>query len=320
MNRLVLPRHSALVEADSETTRRAAASIPGSVLARFFELRGRKIVQACGAFWYTVPGRFLMSLPYGKMLDPEPAELQRIMREAGAFGVRFPSLTWNGLASGLYVLRRGRYDMGSVHVKHRPRVRHAAQCFEFRTAALPDLIDQGRALNLGTMARQGRYDPEFGDRRRWERFVESVFACPDISVPAVFSKSRLAAYMITCREPGWLHILHQMSRTEDLPDFPNHLLTYAVTAQAAAEPSLEAISYGYVPLFAADGLHEYKLRFGYQLRPHRSAIQIHSLVGAVAALPIAAAAIRLARRLRPHDQRLETIDSILRGMRVSRRE
>ena len=30
--------------------------LPGSVLARFLELRGRHIVQACGALWYTVPG------------------------------------------------------------------------------------------------------------------------------------------------------------------------------------------------------------------------------------------------------------------------
>jgi hypothetical protein len=261
-----------------------------------------------------------MSLPYDKMLDPDASELRHAIREAGALGARFPSLHWNGLASGLYVLRPGRYEIGSVHVKHRPRVRHAAERFEFRTASLPDLVDQGRILNLGTMARQERYDPEFGDRRRWERFAEAAFACPDVSVPAVFSGPRLAAYMITCREQGWLHILHQMSRIEDLPDFPNHLLTYAVTAQAAADPSLEAISYGYVPLFAADGLHEYKVRFGYQLLPHRSAIQVHPLVGAAAALPIAAAAMRLARRLRPRDQRIETIDSVLAGARVSARE
>ena len=42
---------------------------PGSVLARFLEYRGRKIVRACGAVWYAAPGRFLMSLPYQRMHD-----------------------------------------------------------------------------------------------------------------------------------------------------------------------------------------------------------------------------------------------------------
>ena len=67
--------------------------------------------------------------------------------------------------------------------------------------------------------------PSSANRGAGRRFVEAAFACPGVSFPAVFSGSRLAAYMVTCREQKWLHILHQMSRQEDLPNFPNHLLT-----------------------------------------------------------------------------------------------
>jgi hypothetical protein len=293
---------------------------PESVLARFLELRGRRIVHACGVPWYTVPGRFLMSLPYQEMLDPQPEELRCMIRETGACGARFPSQRWSGLASGLYILRPGPYDIASLHIKHRPRVRHAQKCFEVRPAEKAELIQQGRTLNLGTMARQGRYDDEFGDRRRWEMLVEAAFALNGISFPAVFSGSRLAAYMVTCREQRWLHILHQMSHPENLPDYPNHLLTYSATAQAAADPSLEAVCYGYLPLFASDGLHEYKLRFGYQFVPHRSAIQLHPLLDCTAGRPVFRAALRLARRLRPQDQRLETIETVLEGAHASARE
>jgi len=125
--------------------------------------------------------------------------------------------------------------------------------------------------------------------------------------------------MVTCREQKWLHILHQMSRQEDLCNFPNHLLTYAVSAQAAADASLEAVCYGYVPLFAADGLHEYKLRFGYEMVPHQSAIQLHPVLEAVLDRPIARAVLRAARRLRQDDQRLETIEMVLEGARMSGR-
>lgn len=311
--------HGALAEASPHKPDHVDPQLPGSVLARFLQLRGRRIVQACGALWYTVPGRFLMSLPYQRMLDPEPEELRRMIRDAGALGARFPSQRWGGLESGLYVIYPGHYDIGSLHVKHRPRVRHGIQCFEIRPAEKAELMDQGRELNLTTMARQGRYDAEFGDRRRWERLVEAAFACPGIAIPAAFSGSRLAAYMITCREQGWLHILHQMSRLEDLPNYPNHLLTYSVTAQAAANPALEAVCYGYVPLFAASGLHEYKLRFGYQLIPHRSAIQLHPVLKTMSGLRLARTAVCAARRLRPNDQRLETIESVLEAAHSSGR-
>ena len=309
-----LSKEAKLAKEDS-----AREQLPGSTLARFLELRGRRIIRACSTLWYSVPGRFLMSLPYQKMLDPEPEALRLMMRESGACGVRFPSLSWTGLESGLYLLRRRAYDIGSLHIKHRPRVRRAMQVFEVRPVEKRELLDQGRALNLHTMARQGRYDAEFGDPRQWERLVEAAFECPGISCPGVFSGSRMAAYMVTCREQNWLHILHQMSRQEDLPNFPNHLLTYTVTAQAAADASLEAVCYGYVPLFAADGLHEYKLRFGYEMVPHRSSIQLHGVVKAVLDHPLGRAAVRAARRLWHSDQHLETIQTVLEGARASGR-
>jgi hypothetical protein len=309
--------HSALLEAKLLDS--SSAPSEGSVLARFLELRGRRIFKACGALWYTVPGRFLMSLPYQKMLNPDLDELRRMICEAGAFGARFPSLSWTGLDSGLYVLRPRTYDIGSLHVKHRPRVRHGMQHFEVRLAEKAQLLDQGCALNVSTMARQDRFDPEFGEQGRWERFVEAAFACPGISFPAAFSGSHLAAYMVTCREQNWLHILHQMSRQEALSDFPNHLLTYKVTEQANADTSLEAVCYGYVPLFAADGLHEYKLRFGYEMVSHRSAIQLHPVLNALVNRPAARAAVRAMRRLRLQDQHLETIETVLEGARSSGR-
>jgi hypothetical protein len=291
---------------------------PGSALARFLELRGRRIVKACGAVWYAVPGRFLMSLPYQAMLNPKPDELGRLIRETRAFGARFPSTEWTGLESGLYVFRPREYDIESVHAKHRPRVRRGLETFHVRPATRHELITQGRALNLNTMARQGRYDAEFGERRRWETLVEAAFTCSEIEFPAAFAGSRLAAYMVTCREHGWLHILHQMSRQEDLPNFPNHALTFVVTRDAANEGSIEAICYGYVPLFEADGLHEYKLRFGYEMVPHQSAIQFHPKISALLDNPVARTALRCTRTIAPRNQFLETIESVLKGARSSR--
>jgi hypothetical protein len=282
------------------------------------ELRGRRVVKACGAVWYAVPGRFLMSLPYEAMLNPHPIELQRLIRETGVAGARFPSTQWTGLESGLYVLRHRAYDLDTVHPKQRPRVRRGQECFHIRPATRAQLMSQGRALNLSTMARQGRYDPEFGEKRRWETLVEAAFACSEVSFPAAFAGSNMAAYMVTCREHRWLHILSQMSRQDDLGNFPNHVLTYTVTQQAATDETLDAICYGYRPLFAADGLHEYKLRFGYEMIPHQSAIQFHPALTPLLTNRITHTAVRLARMFSPSSQHLETVESVLKGARSSR--
>jgi hypothetical protein len=282
------------------------------------ELRGRRIIEACGALWHSVSGCFLMSLPYEAVLDPRREELRHMLFTAGLAGARFPSLKWNGLKSGLYVFRGWNYGLQSIHIKHRPRVRRGLQHFEVRPAKRAELLEQGLRLNLDTLARQGRHDPEFGESGQWERLVEAVFECPQVVPMAAFTGNRMSAYIITCREGRWLHILHQMSRQEDLAEFPNHVLTYCVTKQAAADASLEAVSYGCVPLFSADGLHEYKLRFGYEIILHRSAIQLHPALDGLLTSTPAREVVRALRRLLPQNQRLETLETVLRGARLSR--
>jgi len=259
-----------------------------------------------------------MSLPYQAMQNPDPAELRMLLMESRAVGVRFPSLNWTGLKSGIYLMPKRAYDIESVHAKHRPRVRHALRWFDVRPAEKAEMVDQGWVLNLSTMARQGRYDREFGDRRQWVRFVDAAFACPGVAFPAAFCGRRMAAYMTTCRDQEYLHILHQMSRQEDLHNFPNHLLTYAVTRQAMLDSSVDGISYGYVPLFSADGLNEYKLRFGYEMSCHWSVIQLHPWVDSILNRSAARSMVHFAGRLRPDNQRLETFQTILEGARLSR--
>ena len=296
----------------------AGVHFPGSVLAHFLELRGRRVVKACGALWYEVPGRFMMSLPYQTLLNPDLAELRAMIRCSGALGARFPSAHWTGLESGMYVLRRQRYEIETIHIKQRPRVRRGLERFRVRPATKAELLKQGRELNLSTMRRQGRYDAEFGNARRWHTFVEAAFTCTEVSCPAAFVGSRMAAYMVTCQEQGWLHILHQMSNHEDLGDFPNHALTYSVTKRAMDDQSLDSVCYGYRPLFAADGLDEYKLRFGYELVPHRSAIQLHPGVGSLVNNSFTRGLVRVARYLEPRNQRMETIQTVLQGADRSR--
>ncbi len=297
----------------------AIPGLPGAGLANFFSQRGRQIIEACGALWHSVPNRFLMSLPYQQPLDPTPHEIQDLLRISGAVGVRFPSQRWRGLAGGVYIYRGRDYQLKTVHIKHRPRVRKGLETFEIRPVKEDELLKQGLPLNRETMMRQGHYDPEFGEAGQWARLVRAMRDCPEISAVGAFHGGYLAAYMITCREDRWLNILHQMSKQDDLKFFPNHALTFWVTKAASEDPSLEGVSYGLVPLISIEGLHEYKLRFGYQVLPCNCVVVLHHQMDPLFNNRFVRGGVQLLRHLRPNDQRLEMMETVLRGAEFTSR-
>jgi hypothetical protein len=254
-----------------------------------------------------------MSLPYQEPLEPSHDELQDLFRSSGAAGVRFTSERWHGLEGGIYICRRSSYDLNSVQTKHRARVRKGMETIEVRPVKESELLDQGLQLNLETMARQARFDPEFGDAQSWNRFVKAMRECPEISAVGAFEGELLLAYMVVCKEDRWLNILHQMSRLDHLKSFPNHVLTYFVTKAACEDTSLDGVCYGLVPLVDIAGLHEYKMRFGYEVIRRSCAFVLNPRLDPLLNNSVSRWGVRQARRLRPRDERLEMIDTVLRG-------
>jgi hypothetical protein len=279
------------------------------------EQRGWRIAEVDGRLWHRVEHGFFLGLPYHSTQDPDPGALKRMLVAERAAGARFFTTSGRGLASGLYVCRLKKYDLNSIHHKQRAQVRRGLERFTVRTIEEPELMSQGWMLNLDTMARQGRNDPEFSEQNRWQRLARAVYRSPGVSAYGAFSGDRLAAYVIVCRDDNWLHLLHQMSRTDDLPNNPNHALTYALTKMSAEDPTLEATSYGVVSLVHGDGLHLYKLRFGYEAVDRTSAFQLHPALAPVLSSRAALGAIRLMRKIRPLDQRIEKAEAVIEGVR-----
>lgn len=290
----------------------------GERFAQFMELRGRHIVEAAGALWYSTQMRIYMRIPFHEPCDPSAGDLRRVMRSARALGVRYPSLNQAGHPSGIYVCRHTRYDLSSVHPKQRAPVRRGLEACEIRPIEELQLLVEGFECNLDTMQRQNRFEAEFGDRRQWKRLVEAVKQCPSIQAIGAFIDGRLAAYAITYREDGWFHILHQMSRKNFLSQHPNHALTYELTRQAAEDASVQTICYGLVGLASGGGLDEYKRRFGYEVLPQNSVFLLHPGVDKFLSNSLTIDALRSLRKLLPENQQLRRIESVLVGARLAR--
>jgi hypothetical protein len=294
--------------------------LQGAGLARFMELRGRRVIEACGVLWYGTDAHFYLSLPHQLRFGTDRGEIKRFLWKSSANGVRHPSLTSPGLPSGLYVYRDKQYDLSSLHRNFRAKVRRGLEQCEIRPMDEAELLRQGFTLNLETMQRQGRYDPEFGSGRQWRRLVEAIRRCPAITAMGAFNCGRLAAYAIVCREDGWLHILHRMSRNADLECCPNHVLDFTLTQEITRDPTLEAVSMGYASLVSTWGLHEYKTRLGYTLCAHNSVVQLHPAIEPLFKSRALVHAVDVTRRRWPRVQTLERISSVLHGALLSHQQ
>lgn len=293
----------------------ARPELPGAGLAKFMRLRGYDVLESAGAYWQRYKHGFYMSIPPHVRPAPAPFEIGRMLQSAHAVGAWYPSLDRPGWSSGLYVCRPENWKTSR---KQSQKARRGLERCEIRIATASVLVDQGLDLNLATMHRQGRYDPEFGQRSRWLRLVEAAGISPNIVLFGAFIGARLAAYVIASREDGWLHLLYKMSRTEDLSQRSNYALDYWIIREAAKDGEIKAVSNGSASLAHSWGGHEYKRRLGYDISPHHLVIELHPALARAVANGLVTRTIFMLQRMRPNDRRLELAANALSGAVLSR--
>jgi hypothetical protein len=167
------------------------------------------------------------------------------------------------------------------------------------------------------MTRQGRFEDEFGDEAKFRRIVEAIGQSPAIRAMGSFVNGVLGAYCVTYEEDGWFHILHQMSRLDQLDFYPNHALTFTLTEQALGKPEIEGMSYGLKSLVNTAGLHDFKLRMGYDCMAQNMVCELHPAASPVLTSGAAVWALRQIRRRRPEDQRWMRVEAVISAARAA---
>lgn len=309
------------VDACTELRQFPVQRVQGSGLARFLEQRGRRVKEVRGVLWYSVPNGFFMSLPYHLCLSLEHGGEQEILHSLGALGIRYPSTTQPGLPSGLYVCRDRAYGIKSTHRGVRHNINDGLRECEVRKLSEEDLLNEGYRINLETMKRQNRFDPQFGDRPQWRRFVRALDDSPCVEAIGAFADGRLGSYAITCLEDGWLHILHKMNELSNR-HHPGHVLDYLLTRRLVEDKSIQAVSMGLAPLVPQPGLHDYKIRLGYCMEAQASVIHLSRAAEPFLLNRLSRATVRLLAQSWPTTsvwkQQLGTVAAVLEGARLSR--
>ncbi|MGP8246983.1 MAG: hypothetical protein ACLQVN_21000 [Bryobacteraceae bacterium] len=306
------------IERAAPATGRTPDSRAGSSLAEFWENRGLRVCEKDGVFWGEYKGGFFTSLPFQLHLDAGAGEVRSILGATRARGLRFPSTNLPGLASGIYVCRPAAYDLQSVSRKQRGHVTHGMDVCEFRDVEADELLREGMALNRDTLERQRREDARFLDPAHWAGFVDAARRSAGVAVHGAYIGGRLSAYMVSCRDGGWLHLMFKMSRAADLEHYPNHALDYWVLRQAAGDARIEYVGNGFASLMGNEGLDRYKRQMGYQLQPHNLCLHLTPAAAPWLANRVTVSMARAVASRLPNHSGAAYAAAILEGVRQTR--
>lgn len=289
----------------------------GSALAAFLAARGRRVFEYGGSYWGQYRGMFFSSLPDSVNLAPEPELIHDLHWKFGVRALRVPLNRGPGWPGFLYVCRPHEFDLARLSRQTRSSIRRGEDHFDLRPVGLDQLLAEGLELNRDTMARQGRFDPEFGEPGRWKRFVEALRQCPACHVDGAFSGDRLAAYLVSYREGEWIHALYSFFGREHLPQRVAYALNHWIIRQAAADPGVRAIANSFAGIARNEGLHFFKTSMGYEAVPVTLGIYFHPVAAPVVTNRLAVAGAETLRRIFPNDARLEMGVNLLRGARMT---
>jgi len=253
-------------------------------------------------------------------MNPPPEAIHDLLGRSKHVGARYLCPAGIGLSGGLYLRRSRPFDIMSVQNHKRNRMRKALSRCVVREVEKAELEAQGRALNLETMERQGRFDPEFGWERPWRRLIDACYRSKGVKVMGSFAEGALAAYVVTFEEDRCLHLLHQFSANRFLNEcFPNDALTFTITKSGMDNADIESVSYGVAGLTRGNTLHDYKLRNGYEFIPYGYAFVLHPSVHWLLANAVSIAAVEKVYQRLPRLQFLERVASVAKGARFTRR-
>jgi hypothetical protein len=279
-------------------------------MAELYERRGFPVLEACGGFFVRL-GRFSYTrVPPTEPLDAAPDALDDALRRARAASLQFPTRTHPGVERGAFVCRTAGYSLQSIRQETRRRqVRRGLEVTTIRQLDGDELFERGLELNLDTMKRHGRFEPEFGTKAGWRRFCRAHDGCRTVTAFAAFVDGRLSVWATACRDGRFLHLMHKMSLTADLKRYASIAFDYWTLAEAAKDPGIEVVTNGTL----RPSLVEYKETIGFEIVPFRWALRLHPALRAVAASPWCSRATGLVARALPGNPYARSIATAVEG-------
>ncbi len=241
-------------------------------MGEFFERLGHKIIRSESAWWYDVQPRVLLSFPYYKLIEPQEAEIDTLMREHKLRAIRYPTaLSSFGFASTLAINTNTEYDLSCQHQKARNQTRRGMENCVVEEIDFNYLLENGLVLNQETAQRQDR-ESQYADLDYWRKYCLAAQATSGVSAWGAFVEGQLAAFLIAIETDEWVEWVVNHSSTALLKKYPNNALVFQASQHFFQKKGCKGICYGLGSLESTPSLDRFKQRMGWTFRPIKQRI------------------------------------------------
>lgn len=267
-----------------------------------------------GQYWTSAQPLTLARLPKFELAPPSPGEIRQLFTRHRAALVSYvtepdathPANTW------LYVCRNRAYEAATLDEPTRRNIRRAERELRFELLDWPVLRQHGLAAFRDSRLRNGLSDgTEAYYARRFEEFCRSRAH----HVLGAWKGETLVAFMTMVTVDDWVEI-SGFSRTDTLSLRPNNGLIHRILTHFLRERGASLVTYGLSSVqdeSRAEGLHQFKLKTGFEALPVHRAFVVHPLLRPLANRGTLALA-RLVLRRAPANPRLKKMVGALGRM------
>jgi hypothetical protein len=281
------------------------------VFAEWLARQGHHIIRTESACWHDQGPRLYQAFPYHRLVTPTKAELDGLLSEHKAAGLRFfsPFQASQGSASYHVVYTEKEYNLTSLPKKARYDVRKGLSYMRIEPVSFERLAVDGWLMRYETLQRQHRTRAE--SQAWWEKLCRTASDLPGLEAWAALENGTMIGSLIAITCDDCVSILYQQSRTAFLPQRVNNTLVYVFTQEVLSRPGNPWIFYGLHSLDAPASVDKFKFRMRYTARPARQRVILHPALALLTNRVSCAAVSRLHRWL-PAQPTLSKLEGVLR--------
>lgn len=245
--------------------------------AEWLRRQGHQVIQSEFGGWYNAGPRVFQSFPYGDVIQPSEAQLQRLMLESGIAALRYstPLDAPQGMIS-YHVILKGPYLLENLSHQSRTNIQRGLCACHVQPIPLTRLAEEGWLLQSDTLKRQGRLGSM--SQAQWQRICLSAQDLPGFEGWGAIIEDELAASLLTVRVGDTFYVPYAQCLYKYMDRHVNHALFYISASAMISGSGIRKIFYSLHSLDAPESINEFKFRMGFSALPVRQRVVFHPLL------------------------------------------
>jgi len=230
---------------------------------KWYELQGYNVIKSNSSYWIELGFMFYQSIPFNLIISPSNEELEHIISETAAVGLRFssPVDSSEGYISYHVLYEGNKYELNSLSKKARYDVKKALKVCKIEPINFDNLLYEGWRLRKQTLIRQNRRLSE--SYSKWKLMCLAAKVLDGFEAWGAKIGDELVASLLSFKLYDTCLILYQQSSTRHLHIGVNNALTFVFTHEILSRGNINKVFYGLHSLDAADSVDRFKIRMNY---------------------------------------------------------